>query len=216
MKQLRTFLTVLAALVTVGGSVAVAQQTPDTTRIPLYRYTNAPAFYYSGRNFVRSSVVRTGPDSAPASTANADSIFLQASALSGYTLRYNIFGSASASNAKSVVVTFTAAGATTTIDSLQMKTGGGRWFTTCYVTVRNATPTTDSTQVVWCSHTGSADSSTTSSAAPLTTTVKMIPSATSNKIAVHNATGTAKGDVVVHQIIMETLPAARVNGPVGP
>ncbi len=210
----RSFLTALAlAAVTLGGSTrSAAQGNADTLRYGLFRTSReTPAAFVRGGWVSQTYEVRTGPDSAPASTANADSVLLPSAALSGYAFSIDITGTASASNAKSVVLTFTGAGATTTIDSLQMKTGGGKWRARCMIVVRNPVVTSDSTQIVYCNHVGSADSSTTSGATGLTQRVKFLPSATTNKLAIHNATGTAKGDVVVEAWIVEALPGGRVN-----
>lgn len=213
MTRTTRLLTALAlAAVTFGSSApAAAQTTIDTLRVGLFWRSNTPNAFIAGARFARAEFVRVGPDSSPASTAAADSIPLHAMAIRGFTEYVEIRGSSSASNAKQVVVRFTAAGATTTIDSLQLKTGGGNWQTRCVFAVRNAVPTTDSTQVVTCSHLGSADSSTTSTAAPLTMTLKMIPSATTNYFSVRNTAGTAKGDIIVQLIRVEDLAGGRVN-----
>jgi hypothetical protein len=215
---MRTTPLILLSLVVALAASAIAaplaaQSPPDTLRYGLFSGTK-PVAYVKGAYVSRVLITRTGPDSAPNSTALADSVLLPALAIRGYGVRFVASGTASASNQKSVVLNFTAAGATTRLDSLQMKVGGGQWRIECQLIVRNPTSgvtTGDSTQVLSCSHSGSADSSTTASAAPLTSTVKMVAGQTSNRFRLYNGIGTAKGDVVVTGIVVTASPGGLVN-----
>lgn len=206
-------LTILA-LALVAAAPLAAQGNADTLRYGLYGSARSiPTAFVRGQYVVRNSETRTGPDSAPASTANADSVLFPTSGIKGYSISVDAWGTASTSNAKSLVVTLQGAG-TTKLDSLQFKTGGGTWRVHCDFVVRNATSgaaTGDSTQAAICWHNGSADSSTTSAAAPLTTTAKFIATSAANAIAFHNATGTAKGDVVVSGVVVKVSGGGNTN-----
>jgi hypothetical protein len=219
MKWNSAFLVALLVVGAVGVSTAppaAAQQPADTLSYGLFR-ARVPVAFVRGLFVSQVVAVRTGPDSAVTGAAGAaDSIILPPINLKGYSLAFDAWGTTSTntSNAKSVVVKMLAAGATTTIDSMESKKGGINWHSHCELTIRNANSgaaTGDSTQVLSCTHIGSGDSSTTATAAPLVTTLKLVPAATGNVFRIVNSTGTAKGDVVVTRLLVTGYPGGRVN-----
>jgi len=213
---LTTLLLVLCCTAAWAARPAAAQSSADTLSYGLFR-ARVPVAFVRGLFVAQVVATRTGPDSAvTGSNGIADTLILPAINLKGYSLAFDAWGTTSTntSNAKSVVVKMVAAGATTTIDSMESKKGGITWHSHCELTIRNANSgaaTGDSLQVLSCSHIGSGDSSTTASAAPLTTTLKLVPQGTANVLRIVNSTGTAKGDVVVTRLVVTGQPGGRVN-----